>query len=380
MRRLTALACFAALLGSAAPARACILCGDVLSRQTLRQEARQAKMVLYGTLANARLGAGGNGSTDLVIERVLKDDPIRAGRQTITLPRYVPFDKKNPPKFLVFCDVFNGNVDPYRGTPVQGPAVLDYLQGALAVPDQDRLTALQFYFRTLDSADPEIALDSYLEFAKANDREVGLVGPRLDAAKVRKILLGPQTPPQRLGLFAYLLGACGSAADADLLAGWLARPTERTRPTLSGQLAGYIQLRPREGWDLAVGMLRDPQRPFQDRLAVHNTLRFFHGARPDNAKQEILKSLAVLLEQGELADLATEDLRRWHWWELTPHVLAQYGKPTHDAPLVKRAILRYALSAPGDEAKKFVAGVRAKEPALVADVEESLRLEQAPPP
>jgi hypothetical protein len=88
----------------------------------------------------------------------------------------------------------------------------------------------------------------------------------------------------------------------------------------------------------------------------------------------------VLVTQGELADLAVEDLRRWQWWELTPTVLAQYGKPTHDAPLVQRAILRYAFSCPRDEAKKFLEGVKAKQPELYNDVAESLRLEQPPAP
>src|SRR5262249_48519947 len=245
MRRLTLFASVAGvLLAQAAPARACSLCGlDLLNRQTLRLEARQARMVLYGTLANPKLLAGGGGQVDLVIERVIKDHPARAARQPTTVPRYIPVDKNNPPKFLVFCDVFGDKLDPYRGTPVKGPGVVDYLLGALALPEQDRIAGLVYHFRFLDNPDPEVAVDAYVEFAKATDQEVGLAAPKLDAAMVRKLLLDPQTPPDRLGLFSYLLGACGTASDAELLAGWLARPTDRTRPALSGQLAGYIQLR-----------------------------------------------------------------------------------------------------------------------------------------
>ena len=53
-----------------------------------------------------------------------------------------------------------------------------------------------------------------------------------------------------------------------------------------------------------------------------------------------------MLRQGELADLAVEDLRKWGRWETADKVLALYGKPSHNIPIVRRTILRYALSCP----------------------------------
>src|SRR5262245_49411594 len=93
-----------------APVLACSLCPGLQNRQTLRQEAFQAKLVLYGTLANARLDPAGNGLTDLQIDEVLKRDPFLGNRKVIELPRFVPFPPKEPPKFLVFCDIFNGKL------------------------------------------------------------------------------------------------------------------------------------------------------------------------------------------------------------------------------------------------------------------------------
>ena len=70
-----------------APVTACSICsGTVQGRQTLRQEAAQARLVLYGTLANARLNANGTGVTDLRIDQVLKDDPFRGNRKVVELP------------------------------------------------------------------------------------------------------------------------------------------------------------------------------------------------------------------------------------------------------------------------------------------------------
>src|SRR5205085_1087313 len=161
---------------------------------TLRLEARTAKMVLYGTLSNARLGPGGVGQTDLTIERVIKDHAFRGNSQTITLPRYVPVNAAEPPKFLVFCDIYENKLDPYRGTPVKGAAVVEYSVGALALNEQDRVACLKYHFHFIDNADPDVATDAFIEFAKANDREIGLAGPQLQAEKIRKLLLDPQTP------------------------------------------------------------------------------------------------------------------------------------------------------------------------------------------
>src|SRR5436190_1440355 len=103
------------------PALACSLCGAGNPQTTLslRQDIAQAKLVLFGSLADPKLNPGGTGgTTKLNIERVIKNDPFLGDRKVIELPRYVPVpDPKNPPRFLVFCDIFNGKLDPYRGSP-----------------------------------------------------------------------------------------------------------------------------------------------------------------------------------------------------------------------------------------------------------------------
>src|SRR5438552_3764072 len=145
-RRLIAAGVFAAL---AVPvvAQACSLCGGAMNKQTWRQEAAQAKLILYGTLANPRLSNGGGAGTDLQIERVVKAHPFLGGRKVITLPRWLPVDPKSPPKFLVFCDVFNDRLDPYLGTPVKSPAAVEYLKGATALETADRQKQLAYFSR-----------------------------------------------------------------------------------------------------------------------------------------------------------------------------------------------------------------------------------------
>src|SRR5262245_5151331 len=101
-------------------ATACPFCGA--QGQTLTMDVNQASMVLYGTLANAKLDPNndfGQGTTELHIEAVIKKHEILGDKKMVLLPRYVPTDKNGKAPFLIFCDVFKGKIDPYRGVPVQ---------------------------------------------------------------------------------------------------------------------------------------------------------------------------------------------------------------------------------------------------------------------
>lgn len=374
-------------LAASSPALPCTLCNPQ-SSPTLRQDAAQAKIVVFGTLANPRLKGGDDnlagGTTDLQIEKVLKSDPFLGKKRIIELPRYVPVDAKNPPKFLIFCDVFKDKdkqdkIDPFRGIPVKSETVVAYLQEVLRLDGKDRSQALLFFFKHLDDADVYVANDAYMEFSKANDQEIGQVAGKLSASKLRTWLEDTQTPVNRIGLYGFLLGACGGDKDAVLLRSMLEKPSERTAFSIDGLLSGYIQLRPKEGWELAQTILRDSKKPFNDRYAVLRTFRFYHGWKPQESREQILHGLETALAQGDVADLAIEDLRRWKMWDLTDQVLAQYGKKSHDAPIVRRTIVRYALSCPKAAAGPFVAEIRKQDPELIKDLEEALQYEKKNP-
>ena len=72
----------------------------------------------------------------------------------------------------------------HRGVPVEANSdIVKYLTGALAVKDKDNATRLRFFFDYLDNADPEIAGDAYLEFAKADPKDTRAMVKALPAAK-----------------------------------------------------------------------------------------------------------------------------------------------------------------------------------------------------
>jgi hypothetical protein len=357
------------------PAPACSLCAGALQQSpTLRQEAAQpnARMILFGPIQNVH----GATSTELTIEAALRSDPIIAGKKILDLGRYLPADAKNPPHFLIFCDVIKNKVDAYRGVPIRSAEGLAYVKKVMALDPKDPAGNLDFYFSYLEHPDKEIAFDAFLEFVRATDQQTGQAAAKLSAEKLRGWLKDPQTPPERLGLYAFLLGGCGGNADAAFMESKLKADDERTVNAYDGYLGGYIHLRPREGWDKVVSVLRDGRTPLPMRLAVVRTVRMYHGWKPKESRDDVLKSLAAMIGQGELADVAIEDLRRWQMWDLTPDVLALYGTKGFDAPIMQRAIVRYGLSCKDETAKKFIAERSRAEPELVKEVEDSLQFEK----
>lgn len=366
------------------PATCCTLCvANLRQMPTLRTEAAQsyARLVMYGRIVDSKLDGKtlGKGTSRFQVDAVLKADSdlprkFQASPKDIyTLPKYIPVEKKSePPQYLVFCDVLDGELDAYRGVPVESPLAAKYLQGALKLDPNRKAERLLYYFQYLENADPQISLDAFLEFAKANDNEVGKVASRLSSEKLRKWLKSKTTPPERVGLYAFLLGASGKPEDAIYLKGLLDNPDERARKAYDGILSGYIQLKPKEGWAMATRILSNGKVTLPIRLAVIRALQFHHGWKPKETKPFVLQGQKAILQQGELADLAIEDLRQWQWWDLTLEVLNRYGTKGFDAPIIKRAIIRYALSCPLPEAKKFVQTVRAQNKDLVEEVEDTL--------
>ena len=363
-------------------ATACTFCGGGLkTQQTLRERLQTAEFVAYGRLRNPKFDPNsGGGTTEFQIVATVKASPKLAVGKVITLPRYYPIIGDTPPDYFIFATIEKGQVVPFHGLPATA-GVSTYLAATGTIDAKDASERLGFYFKHLDSTDPVIARDAFLEFAKTPDSVLVEHKKLLDAPTLRRLILDPKTPSEHVGVFAMLLGLSGNDSDAALFQKWIQmQPTpERIRENLGGFLAGLTLMNAQAGWSATKAILTDANRPFDHRLTAVSTVRFFQSTRAKESKQHILQCYNGVLQAGDMADIAIEDLRRWGWWELTNDVLSLFNKPTHQAPIIRRGIVRYALSCPKPEAQAFVNRLRASDAELVQGVEETLKLYEAKP-
>jgi len=361
---------------------ACPFCS--MQGQTLTGEVQTVGMVLFGTLKNARLAPGGDGlagTTELHVEEVIKDHDVRKGAKVLTLNRYIPPDKERNYKYLIYCDVFMGKVDPYRGVAVLPDSrAAAYLSGSLKLKDAPVAERLKYFFGWLDDKDIEVSNDAYKEFANADYKDFRPMAASLPASKVAGWLKDPSTPGFRLGLYASILGHCGQKPDAALLASLLDNSDKRLSTGYDGILAAYTMLDKDAGLKRVMGLLSDPKGDFLLRYAGLRAVRFFHDYRLDLVSAEdCSKAVALLLSHSDIADMAIEDLRRWKAWDLSDAVLAVRQSESGKVSIVRRAVLRFALSCPTPAAKDLVVQLRKEDKQGVEDAEELLKLEEVKP-
>jgi hypothetical protein len=366
---------------AAVPAAACPFCGGT-DGPTLTGEVASASMVLYGNLRNPNEAQG---TTDLEVVAVLKGHKDHKDPKVVTLSRFIPVGEEAASKyrFLVYCDFFKNKVDPYRVLPVlKDGQTAAYLKGSLELKGAPVGKRLRFFFDYLDNEDIEISNDAYKEFAQADYKDYRDMAKELPADRVAKWLADEKTPAFRCGLYASMLGHCGTDKHAELLRKLLDDPIRRVGSGLDGILAAYVMLKPKEGWSYLHDLFKDEKKEFLLRYAGLRAARFLADFRTDLvSRKEVSDGVVPMVEQSDIADFVIDDLRKWQRWDLTKRVLALKDKEVFKTSAVRRAVLRFALSDKGNkDAEKFVEEQRAKDAEWVADVEGLLKLEQTPSP
>lgn len=400
-------AAVAGLLLSLGTASACPFCS--VQGQTLAGEVNQADLIVLGTLKNAKRDPNDitKGTTELVIDSVVKDHPYLKNKKTLTLPRYISLDPKTPDaKTLVFCGLYSTasdnaaaavgssavlanfdryQLDPYRGDEIEKDSKLpEYLKGAFAVREKDPISRLVYFFDYLDSPESKISTDAFLEFANADYKDVRAASAKLKLDKVVGWLDDKQTPASRFGLYGMIVGHSKKPEHAAALRAILDDPKKQYSSGLDGVLAGYILLDPKAGWKYLHDLLNDEKKEFQVRYAGLRVLRFFWDSRPDViSHKEVVEGMKILVAQADIADLPIEDLRKWEQFDAADCIFENGEKASHkEIPIVRRAVLRFALTieAKSDKAKKFVSAAETADPERVKLVREMLADEKPKPP
>lgn len=360
-------------LSTSAPALA-QCCGG--RQPTLTENWNDADAVIYGHLENLRFLPGdgeGTYAAEFYVHTPLKPHPAILSGCTITLSKHQVADPLTR-NALVFFEVAQGAAVPFHVTRVSdASAVVTYMKDASRLAERPAAERLRFFFDYLENGDGVIVHDAHLEFAYASDHDSGEVARKLPAEKIVKWLANSDTPHQKVGLYASLLGYCGTEKHAGLLRDRLDR---KLTAGFDRVLISYVMLKSHEGWEYALKVLKDDKREFIDRYGALRAARFLWDSDPRIiARYELVQGVRHLVDQADIADIAIEQLRSWRRWELTETVLGLLAKKTHKEPIVQRAIMRFALSCPNETAKQFVKSQRAVNPSLVAEVQGLLELD-----
>ncbi|MFP6767926.1 MAG: hypothetical protein VB859_07140 [Planctomycetaceae bacterium] len=275
-------------------------------------------------------------------------------------------------------------------------------------PEAPAAKRLAYFMRFLEFPDRQIADDAYAEFANAPYKDISSVRKLIPRKKVLRWITNSNTPPTRTGLYGLLMGLSGNASDAALMRKLIASPTEEFRLGIDGVISGYLLLAGEKGLPLIEQLklknqylvdengkvLTDKKGrkklvPFSETYASMQALRFMWTYGDSRiAKERLRKSMRILLERPELADLVIADLARWKDWSIQDRLMAMYNAKDYNVPAIKRAIVRYMLvstkdvpkgtpkDAPAADLPKHVqagqvhlATLRKKDPKTVRDAE-----------
>lgn len=144
-------------------------------------------------------------------------------------------------------------------------------------------------------------------------------------------------------------------------------------------LKGYALLKPREAWEQVQKQIVAKESDFNTRYACLKTARFLFSQRAEVVTKKGMQQLLldVAEKNAVMADFAIEDMRRFKLWDHPTRVLTLFESKSQDNPILRRAILRYALECPDPRSRQFVTERRRLEPDWVQEMEEFLALEKA---
>ena len=219
---------------------------------------------------------------------------------------------------------------------------------------------LEYFLKFLEFSDQLVSNDAYGEFANAPYEDIVKIKDKMDRTKIAKWVVNKETSPTRLGLYGLLLGLCGNEDDAKMMEKKIEEQTQDFRLGIDGLISGYLLLTGEKGMEtIDKSKLRDKKAPFSETYAAMQALRFmwtYGNGRV--SKDRLRQSMRELLDRPELADLVVADLARWEDWSVQERLMKLYGQGEYSIPSIKRAIVRYLLTAAkvqppkGDEIKK----------------------------
>jgi hypothetical protein len=340
----------------AIPIRAwtCPFCSAV--SQTLRQEMKSMDAVILAEV----LGSGESETdAEFKILEVIKGEQLIKPSQTIHAAYFGSAPKGS--KFLIM------GVDPpdlLWSSPLPvSPKAIDYIKAISLLPDGLN-KQLEFYLQYLENAEALLARDAYDEFAQAPYADVQALQAKLDRELLLKWIQDANMPADRKRLYLVMLGICGKAEDADLVEKLLRSQDPNQRAGLDAMIACYVTLRGGDGLKLIDELfLANKKSQYADTYSAIMALRF-HGTDGNVVeKSRVLKSMHLILQRPELADLVIPDLARWEDWSQIDTLVTLFKTADDKSSWVRVPVINYLRACPLPEASSQLSELEKLDPA-----------------
>lgn len=288
------------------------------------------------------------------------------------------------------------------GTPLPlSDAAVEYVKQLETIPEKgpDRLEFFQKYF---EHPDPLLAQDAYDEFARAPYEVIIAFKDRMQRDKLIEWIESPEVGPSSRRLYLTMLGVCGQSDDVAMLEKLLNFDYDQIKPLvaasistlgLTGAPAGtgivdtlvraedrrkkecldaliacYLKLKGPDGLELVKQrFFANPNVRYYHLHSAIMAMRF-HGEETDIIpREDLLKTMRLVLDHPKFADQVVTDLTRWEDWEIMNRLVSLFLTSEEDA-YIRLPVASYLLVAaeqPGDvgkQANSFVTALRSIDP------------------
>lgn len=335
-------------------ARACPFCSAV--SQTLRQEMKSMDAVVLAEVVGA-----GESETDAEFKvlEIIKGEKLVKPSQSIRAAYFGTAPKGS--KFLLM------GVDPpdllwSAPLPVSVKAI-EYVKSISGLPENVG-KQLEFFIKYLENPEAMLARDAYDEFAQAPYPEIQAMKPKLDREQLLKWIQDANMPADRKRLYLVMLGICGKSEDAELIEKMLRSEDPNQRAGLDAMIACYVTLRKADGLKLIDELfLSNRKSPYADTYSAIMALRF-HGTDGNVVeKSRVLKSMQLILQRPELADLVIPDLARWEDWSQIDTLVTLFKTADDKSSWVRVPVINYLRACPLPEAASQLGELEKLDPA-----------------
>jgi hypothetical protein len=214
---------------------------------------------------------------------------------------------------------------------------------------------LVFFQDFLEDQDEMLARDAYDEFAKAPYEAVIAMREQMKRPQLVEWINDSQVPSNRRRLYFTMLGVCGSDQDLDLLESLMKSDQRQQKAGLDALVACYLILKGEAGLPLVEDLfLKDQEADYADTYAVIMALRF-HGSQVSVIpRSRLVKSLRLMLDRPDLADLVIPDLARWEDWDVMPRLVQLFQDADQDSSWVRVPVINYLRACPLPEASRHI--------------------------